>query len=94
MLATSDPAVGSEMARQIFFLPVMTARQTSSFISWEPNLVTGGSAIELMLICPNMPPPPSRAISVHRMSSWKLSKSSGGVPPNSTGKIDPRKPAR
>mmetsp|Transcript_13571 Transcript_13571/g.56790 ORF Transcript_13571/g.56790 Transcript_13571/m.56790 type:complete len:245 (+) Transcript_13571:444-1178(+) len=77
---TSEPAVGSEMARHMNFSPRMTGGATSRRIASDPCSSTGGSAIEFIASPPMTPGTPMRASSSHIMTSWKASKPSGGVP--------------
>jgi hypothetical protein len=64
MLATSDPAFGSEMPRQAILVPLIAGTTYSCFCSSVPNLRIGGVA---MSVCTATaiptPPEPLRAIS-------------------------------
>lgn len=73
--ATSLPAYGSLMQRQMTFLPCKQSGATACF-SWAlPKWRTGGSPICRPSTRPHTTPPePQRQTSSMRMSSWKASK--------------------
>lgn len=46
IIATSEPASGSVMQREIFFFPVNTSLHTLSFMAGGPKCKTGGKEME------------------------------------------------
>ena len=74
MLATSEPAEGSVMARQINFSPLKQGPTTLSCIAGEANFKTGGSPIAVPAVIPHYRPElPNLFISSYSTSSWKVS---------------------
>lgn len=81
MLATSDPAQGSVIARHTNLSPFNTGLTYLSYNYLSPNLIRGGNPIPVPPMIPHTKPPlPTLQISSYTTTSWKVSNFSISTP--------------